>query len=404
MKRLVSTILWPAILPAPASICLPDLMRQRTAVCASLIIALFAPPAVGQTAYKFVNIADTSGPFSALGSPLQSEWFAGVDINTSGEVAFIAVLDAGGAGVYRHSAGRLVTIADSAGPFSGFTELSLNDAGVVAFTGGLDAKVGGVFTGDGGIITTIIDTNGPFTAFMGVSINNAGEVAFGGKLDSTADRGYFKVSGGSITTIAYIDRPFRDFRAPAINDAGVVAFQGQDYGTGISGIYTGSGGPLSTIVEGSIDPRPSINNSGLVAFSRYASAATGSAIYKGDGGSLDLFVSSDGPFKSLFPCPDINDHRAVVFRATLDGGGLGIYTGVNPATDKVVEIGDAMFGSTLVRIYGFPRLNDRGDVVFEYALASGVRGIAVALVVPEPACGALGLMALAALWLSRSRA
>ena len=93
----------------------------------------------------------------------------------------------------------------------------------------------------------------------------------------------------------------------------------------------------------------------------------------------------------------------MAFLASLDTGGIGIYTGAGFTTSEVIAAGESLFGSTITGFSISPTsLNDAGQVAFSYRLANGTTGIAVATPVPEPSGTALlfgGLLAI----LSRRR-
>jgi hypothetical protein len=99
---------------------------------------------------------------------------------------------------------------------------------------------------------------------------------------------------------------------------------------------------------------------------------------------------------NLLGSPDINDAGLVAFRATLDAGGAGIFTGPDAVNDRVIGTGDALFGSTVTDVFFARGLNEDGSLAFAYTLANGRQGVALA-VVPEPV--ALTLLATAALLL-----
>ena len=80
----------------------------------------------------------------------------------------------------------------------------------------------------------------------------------------------------------------------------------------------------------------------------------------------------------------------VAFGAQLTSGATGIYTGPDAATSKVIQTGDTLFGGTVTALNYWGGFNSRGDVAFGYTLNTGVKGIAIASAVPEPA--ALGLL------------
>jgi hypothetical protein len=89
----------------------------------------------------------------------------------------------------------------------------------------------------------------------------------------------------------------------------------------------------------------------------------------------------------------INEVGKVAFVA--GNGPNGIYTGDNPLLDKVISRGDRLFDSTLSSVQSSVDINNRGDIAFQYALANGVYGIAVARVVPEPRSAFLAVVSLA---------
>jgi hypothetical protein len=335
----------------------------------------------------------------------------------------------------------LIADTSASGPFSGFDWSSLNDAGTLAFVADLRGGGQGIFTGDGRSTTTLYDTSGPFTRFSGVSINNAGTVAFGASLDPSGsflgDNGIFAGSGGPTTTIAdnRAGSPFRNIRfgSARINNAGTVAFVSERNDRLGVGIFTGTGGSTATLVFdplrrispsisfndrgqaayygsrggdanigirvnggaiandgrfpwGILNQRPSINNNGEVAFSgfRLDGAGGGHAISTNRRG---IIVDVRGAFSDLYNYTtlSINDAGTVAFTARLDDGGFGLFTGPDPAADRVLLVGDTLFSSTVTGL-GFAEqgLNNQGQVAFFAALADGRRVLVRAEVVPEP--------------------
>jgi hypothetical protein len=105
-------------------------------------------------------------------------------------------------------------------------------------------------------------------------------------------------------------------------------------------------------------------------------------------------------FSDLF-APSINDLGSVAFLADLKKGGSGIFTGPDPAANKVIAIGDPLFGSTVTALqFSSQGLNNSGQVAFWASLADGRQVIVRAdpLAVPEPtsfallSLGVLGLL------------
>ena len=69
-----------------------------------------------------------------------------------------------------------------------------------------------------------------------------------------------------------------------------------------------------------------------------------------------------------------------MFSASLDAGGVGLFTGPDPVADKVIAKGDPLFDSTVTFVsLSTENLNDNGEVAFSYVLADGLRGVAVAM-------------------------
>ena len=187
----------------------------------------------------FINIADTTGPYSTFGN---------TSINDGGTVAFWATLDAGGKGIYSGSGGPITTITTVNGQFSNLNfNPSINNAGVVAFHGDLSAGGEGIFTGSGGPVTTVVDTSGPLFGVGDPVINTGGTMAF----IAAPDAGGWAIvaMNGAMTTIADTSGPLSGFGGGfGFNNGGTAAFWATlDPGTD-QGIFSGSGGALTTIL------------------------------------------------------------------------------------------------------------------------------------------------------------
>jgi hypothetical protein len=133
---------------------------------------------------------------------------------------------------------------------------------------------------------------------------------------------------------------------PHINDAGQVSFRG-------SGVQVGSGGTVTTVAD---------------------TSGSYSAFY-----DFGTYPGSD------FESPGITGGGTVVFAAVLKSGVAGIFTGSDSTTDAIIRTGDPLFGSTLEDVGFWGGVSDNGYVAFEYKLANGLSGEAVATPVPEPA-------------------
>jgi hypothetical protein len=335
--------------------------------------------------YSFVNIASSRDNFSLI---------QGGAINNHGTVAFQGVR-AGVAGIYSGNGGPITTIADTAGSFSDVgSSASINDGGLVAFAATLDTGVKGIFTGTGGSTTPIVDNSGPFDSFDPPIINTNDLVAFSAQFDN-GNSGIYVINGGTLTPIATLGgaETFIAFDPPTMNNLGTVAFLGYrsfgGMGLGSSGIYTGNGGALTPIVGAGLPTAtfsdPSINDSGSIAYVRYGSNGEPYSIFV-SGTSTPVVTTSAGGFGN-FQSPSLNNLGNVAFMGYLysypSTGDFGIFAGPDPIADKVIQPGDPLFGSTVtsVDLSLGRRLDDHGDIAFNYALANGVKGIAIARIV-----------------------
>jgi hypothetical protein len=329
--------------------------------------------------YRSTLIADTSSLFVGLSST--------VPLNSSGSVAFFAYLRGGGVGIFTGNGGSITTIADTNNPLLtfGFSGIAFNNMGTVAFPLGVKGGGVGVFVGSGGPITTIADSSkGIVSIGEPVSINNSGTVAFFGS-EASGIGGLFAGNGGPITTL-YDNSPgspFSTFGSPAINDHGIVAFAAviKNNTGGLAGIFTGMGAPTFTKImdeTGNIllrTSRPDFNNAGTVAFDGEFKDTGDGGIFIGNGGPVITIADTSGPF-SGFPgsTPIINNNGEVIFLATLDAGGIGIFSGPDSAADKIIETGDPLLGSVVTDLPSNGSrlgLNDAGQVTFLASLADG---------------------------------
>lgn len=364
-------------------------------------------------AYTFTNIADTDGIFATTTQAAFGLGRGQVSLNNSGTVAFSSFLDDGNNGVFSGNGGPITTIALGIGPiFSrGVGGASINSAGTVAFRGNL-ASGEGVFTGSGGPVTAIaLSTEPGFSnGFNNPVINDAGTVGFQ-VYDAAGSASILTRSGGSTTTIAAESGPIFNSVGGhlSMNATGTVAFLG-GLENGQGGFFTGSGGPPTVVTLGLFSGQAigvsAINDAGSVTFI----PNSGDAVYVRDGFGLRLVADTSGPFSGFGKFSSINNSGKVVFFANLDGGGSGIFTGPDPVADKVIRVGDILFGGPVSRVtmlpdfivedFGNTDINDAGQVAFHYETNSSLQGIAVATpTVPEPGVllsGFIGVILLAA--------
>ncbi len=282
----------------------------------------------------------------------------GPSINNLGEAASRRLVETG-AGVaqfYKGTGNGTLSIIAQTGSadgtfrlFNGFIHLA--DTGTAVFAAELNPlnpRRRGIYTGNGnGTTQLVVDNTGQFT-FFGADpvLNNSGTVVFSGSLVSTENGLYLGTVGGNgvtTTVLTAAATPLYAFDAsPFINDHGQIAFRANEDATSQSGIFT-------------------VNQ---------------------DGTSLRTIVSTgNGPFSQV-RAPIINDLGTVAFYGFTDAGGTGIFIGGDPVADKVIAVGDPLFGSTVNTLGFFRGINNRNEIVFNYTLADGRDGIARAQLTP----------------------
>jgi hypothetical protein len=176
-------------------------------------------------------IADSSGPLFLTNSTL-------LHMNDAGTVAFAALRDGNGIGLFAGNGGPLTQVVNETAGFAGFNDPSINNNGTLAFTSPRANGVWGVFTTSGGPVTTVADSSGPFTDLFGDNavINDTGTVLFEAGLDA----GGFGIFTGpdpvadkvirigdplfdsTVTALGHLIHPHGTFD---LNDNGEIAFR-----------------------------------------------------------------------------------------------------------------------------------------------------------------------------------
>ena len=221
------------------------------------------------------------------------------------------------------------------------------------------------------------------------SINNAGVLAFRQETNYTTS--ILTKDGVTLDEVVL----GQELIQPLINNVGTVTYiHDNTVGNGESTIVTNDGTNktviadttgiprLSNFIEiGSSEGGFSLNNKGTVAFYTVTYDATGAgvgnAILTSNGTTRTTIADVSGSFSSL-STPSINDLGTVVFLASLNQGGQGIFTGPDSVRDKVITTGDSLSGSTVTSLSfgrGSKGLNNSGQVAFLAQLANGTSGI-----------------------------
>jgi len=361
--------------------------------CVTATVALLAAAAAGflpadkarASAYRFNNIADTSGPFSVVATPQA--------INNDGVVVFQADLDSGPRGLFTSNGDSFTTIADTTGQISNFGWHDLNNDGTVAFEAFLRNGEDGVFVGDGGPVTMLYDTASRPLESLGnsrVTINDGGGVAFSALRQNPVtfetETVIFSTDGESLRVVADENGPYDSVWWPVINNGGDVAFYAELEAGGRAVLKESDGG-ITTLYELPSDiysvhlPFP-FNNNGVLGLVIGRADSLKDMLVTTDGGPIDVIAERT---ESFICCSHVglNDDGQVAFVSaweTLGKQRLGVFTGSDPINDRVILEGDSLFGSTVTYAdqFAVTPINNHGQVTFHYHLENGVEGIAVA--------------------------
>jgi len=337
-----STFLYLFVLVAAASIALPFGEMSSAA----------------QTEARHTVIATTGDASPAGGNYLTSS-FSNVRLNASHQVAFGATIGPPfTTGVFVGDGKTTTTVALGANPdpaapsFGSVSDPFITSNGDVVF----DANFSNTFRSNGKTIVPLVQEGDPAPGGGTVIstqrvVNDHGAIAYGAIIiDSTATQGIFRSDGTESVAIA------RDDVSPPT-------------------------GGIFTLLD-----NLSINESGQVSF--FSAMTGGSAdfgVFRGEGGELTpIFLSNQpapgGATFNDFGNPVINRHGQVASAASLTNSTSheGIFVG-----DGTNAIAIALEGQTAPKggIYRDPRgrltfrlpikLNDRGEVLFDSALADG---------------------------------
>ncbi|MEH2070571.1 MAG: choice-of-anchor tandem repeat NxxGxxAF-containing protein [Nostoc sp.] len=334
----------------------------------------------------------------------------------------------------------------------------INDNGTVVFAADTPSVIGtGLFTGNGEAISQVIKPS-RLNGFNGAEINNSGTIGFGkilpkdglfisngktvitvatpsdglsvGQVVSNAFNNNNTLvftlntfdnpviatsSGGSFTTVVDTSGQFSFFdQPPVINDNNVVAFSAVSKKDVSQGLYTIQNGLVTTIADAD-ETSPflggffdfSINNRNAVGFT--ATLKSGEeGVFIGNGKTITTVANTSGTFSEFFDLR-INNNNQIAFNGILDNGtpnvfADGIFTGSDPIADKVIGIGDSLFGGTVTNVFFAGGLNNLGQIAFMATIKDSnnisrdfiFRADPVSTSVPE-STSILGLLALGTL-------
>ncbi|MEW4528792.1 PEP-CTERM sorting domain-containing protein [Maioricimonas sp. JC845] len=380
------------------------MLRAAGIPISMLLLTVCCPPAGAgliTADWSFRNVYDSTGPFGPPSRPR---------INDHGDVSFRNNVS----GVYIVSPdGTITTIADrSDGPQVFRGAPAINNDGFAAFAAQLTPggeKV--IYAGNGGpLIQLLSQSDGPFVGIQDFFSINADTAAVRVTLDN-GEIAILEVTPGGFTTVADT-LPGSDYRTIGglsdINAAGTIVFSAL-LQTPVRVLMSWNQGTLTQLLDttgpfAAFRGSPLITDNGKVLFGANLDSG-GEGLYILDGGTITTVVDSTSQLTgfingALF---DINNHGTVLFPATPVGGHPGLYVGPDPVRDKVIGIGDPLFGSTVTGVSIWRSLNNRNEIAFQYTLENGVTGIAVATPTPEPSSLALMGLGLAGLAAARGR-
>jgi len=326
-------------------------------------------------------LADNSGPIRDFGLPV---------ISNTGVVAFSATLDNDQQAIMALVDGTLTTVADS-NVAPEFNNPSISKNGTIAFSAREAGSGPGlaVLAWRDGQLTTVVDrADGPFIDLnTRAAVSERNTVAFWAKMsdgfDVIATRA---ISGGPIEVIASQSRGVTpDDQSPDINARGSVVFGGAPVAQGGEALFLSTAQSLRTILDSSgpfhvFSGGPSINDSGAVVVHANLDSGDKGIFKVSSKGDVRPFAI-DGDVIRDVRQPAINNRGEVAFIGTIvagTGGRVGIFTGPNPETDKVVALGDNINGFTIDGLNFFKGLNDKGEIVFWAASNDGRRCLGLA--------------------------
>ena len=369
-----------------------------------LVMALVS--SVNSVQYTFTEIAREEYPIGARGTG---------SINNSGVVAFLFMPDGTFADLYRYENGSVTMLYEGlsfTGLYASFETENppINTSGVIAFEASLNSVVGGkgLFKGDGGAVTTIAldmyeDPNSILRSFDGeLDMNNAGMVTFWAQHKDTFVQNIYTGDGGALNLIANTDSTVTEegdtiysiSYSPAINTEETVAFVGQlnPQFPFNGGIFIGDGVTVKTLYDSTgqfnylLAPLD-INDAGTVAFK--ASLDTGPyGIFTGNGGTPTTVVDTSGPFLNYGDVA-INNLGQIAFEGKLDAAPTvnGIYIGPDPVADKIIAEGDSFMGGVVKSLYFFRGFNDNGQITFRAVVDYNGTWIDGLYLANPPTCG-----------------
>lgn len=362
------------------------MMRHLPMLLTAIVFALPATATAEPIDYTFHRVAGTEELYTFIEAPV---------ISNDGTVFFVGGRPGVGLAIFSWNGGAVTPVLTTAGPIGNVRQLAVSNNGILTFTASYNVGGGqGVFTYDGATLTTIADTRtSPIFGIGDPHVNNNGTVVFRAGLNPFGTQlALYTGNGGPLTLIAdTATLPGSAFLYPAINNKDVVAFTA-DLGGGGRAIFTSDGGSLTRLYDTTqfpfISSSSGLSDDGRVIFlARFGPEHNGVAI--GDGGPIVIVGERTDGLTDFIAAPVINNNGEVVYAA-----GPGIYTGLDRELDRILRIGDTLFGEEVIG-FGLGQgegLNDDGQVTFRVRLRNPLSGATREIIVradpvsviPEP--------------------
>lgn len=362
-----------------------------------------------------------------------------VPLSEDGKVVFpTEALGTFADGLHAYAGGLLTPIPLAAGQ-DNVNSVALDSAGHVAFVASRQAGTSqfrGVYrtTTSAAPVTTFhedLQTFDPGPAVRFVAMSENGTVAFSSIVSSSGAL-YRGPITGAPTVLRGGSGIFFNTQRMDVNDSGTTAVQ-FEYTSPVGGLSRAilafdTPGPTLAQTRSAVEqtsvgvqPMPSINDSGRIAFSlnstiqmRFYDPPNNAAgtlletitltpgvyvtdpVAVGIGPRTYTQVASNAGGFDTFDRVVINDAGRVLFEATLDGGGFGIFAGGDPEADALVRFGDELQPGRNLTVIELGDLNNADQFTFLTSYFGGDRQVWLAAV-PEPSAAALLLVPLLAL-------
>lgn len=358
-----------------------------------LLLLLISASLFGQIPYTFRKVIDNA-PGSGLSQSLP--FFAGyMTLNDKGAVAFTGTAGGKIVAFYVSPGGTLTQIGGQVAMVQ-----ALNNNGTVLYKDGRELKAW-----SDGTNRTVFTPTGGENVIGASSINDQGTAAW-----ATTYRVLRRTTTGPVEEVVSDSEVPRKnvFIAPylwgaSINSAGDIAFSVMGPATCEDCVYKKAGGQLVQI-SGERRPSgrstvgssgtPTILESGDVVYQKVRSeSTTGYGYYKGNGTTSQTLIDmTNSDITQDEDTASINEKGQIAFLGSPNVAGYptrAIYTGPDPITDRVIAIGDSLFGQRIVAmetggLLSGRRINNNGEILFLYTLANGVTGLAIAKATTDP--------------------